>query len=123
MSLAGHSGIGYHRTKQSPSIGAATVDVEQRRRCGALSPIVHDHSHAHQRIANPPHERDISLFPASSRVLSAAPRIGGDDFARYIQMYSSAMAPLRHLATVTMRLPPSSSPTTQVHSPDPNRIG
>ena len=25
--------------------------------------------------------------------------------------------------TVTMRVPPSSSPTTQVHSPDPNRIG
>src|SRR5947209_19131368 len=42
---------------------------------------------------------------------------------RYDQMYSSAMAPSRHFATVTMRPPPSNSPTTQVHSPDPNLIG
>jgi hypothetical protein len=41
----------------------------------------------------------------------------------YIQMYSSAMAPSRHFATVTIRLPSSSSPTTQVQSPDPNRTG
>ena len=39
------------------------------------------------------------------------------------QMYSSAMAPLLHRATVTMRPPPSNSPTTHVHSPDPNLIG
>jgi hypothetical protein len=38
-------------------------------------------------------------------------------------MYSSAMAPSRHLATVTMRPPPSNSPMTQVQSPDPNAIG
>ena len=41
----------------------------------------------------------------------------------YIQMYSSAMAPSRHFATVTIRPPPSNSPTTHVHSPDPNPIG
>src|SRR5689334_5464839 len=34
-------------------------------------------------------------------------------------MYSSAIAPSFHRATVTMRPPPSNSPTTQVHSPDP----
>ena len=39
------------------------------------------------------------------------------------QMYSSAIAPSRHLATVTMRLPSSNSPMTQVHSPDPNAMG
>ena len=42
---------------------------------------------------------------------------------RQDQMYSSAIAPSRHLATVTMRPPPSNSPTTQVHSPDPNLSG
>jgi hypothetical protein len=41
----------------------------------------------------------------------------------YDQMYSSAIAPSRHLATVTMRPPPSNSPMTQVHSPEPNAIG
>ena len=39
------------------------------------------------------------------------------------QMYSSAIAPSLHRATVTMRPPPSNSPTTHVHSPDPNLIG
>jgi hypothetical protein len=38
-------------------------------------------------------------------------------------MYSSATAPSRHFATVTIRPPPSNSPTTQVHSPEPNLIG
>lgn len=38
-------------------------------------------------------------------------------------MYSSAIAPSRHLATVTMGLPSANSPTAQVHSPDPNVIG
>jgi len=38
-------------------------------------------------------------------------------------MYSSAMAPSRHFATVTIRLPSSNSPTTHVQSPDPNLIG
>ena len=38
-------------------------------------------------------------------------------------MYSSAMAPSRHLATVTIRAPLANSPTTHVHSPDPNLIG
>ena len=42
---------------------------------------------------------------------------------RYDQMYSSAIAPSRHLATVTIRPPPSNSPITHVHSPDPNAIG
>lgn len=41
----------------------------------------------------------------------------------YAQMYSSAMAPSCHLTTVTMRLPSSNSPMTQVHSPDPKAIG
>ena len=41
----------------------------------------------------------------------------------YAQMYSSAMAPSRHLATVTMRAPFSNSPMTHVHSPEPNLIG
>lgn len=41
----------------------------------------------------------------------------------YDQMYSSAIAPSRHFATVTMRPPPSNSPMTQVHSPDPKAIG
>ena len=31
--------------------------------------------------------------------------------------------PDKHLATVTIRPPPSNSPTTHVHSPDPNPIG
>jgi hypothetical protein len=39
------------------------------------------------------------------------------------QMYSSAIAPLLHRATVTMRPPASNSPTTHVHPPDPNLIG
>jgi hypothetical protein len=43
--------------------------------------------------------------------------------AGYAQMYSSAMAPSRHLATVTMRAPSSNSPTTHVHYPEPNLIG
>ena len=38
-------------------------------------------------------------------------------------MCSSAIAPSRHFATVTIRPPPANSPTTQVHSPDPNVIG
>jgi hypothetical protein len=38
-------------------------------------------------------------------------------------MYSSAIAPSRHLATVTIRPPPSNSPMTHVHSPDPKEIG
>jgi len=37
-------------------------------------------------------------------------------------MYSSAIAPSRHFATVTIR-PPSNSPTTHVQSPDPNLTG
>ena len=36
---------------------------------------------------------------------------------------TSAIAPSCHVATVTMRLPSSNSPMTQVHSPDPNLIG
>jgi hypothetical protein len=39
------------------------------------------------------------------------------------QMYSSAIAPFSHLATVTMRSPLPNSPTTHVHSPEPNLIG
>src|SRR5919107_3970851 len=46
-----------------------------------------------------------------------------DHVERYNQMYSSAMAPSRHFATVTIRPPPSNSPTTQVHPPDPKAIG
>jgi len=38
-------------------------------------------------------------------------------------MYSSAIAPSRHFATVTIRPPPSNSPTTHVQSPDPNLTG
>jgi hypothetical protein len=38
-------------------------------------------------------------------------------------MYFSAMAPLRHFAMVTIRRSPWNSPTTQVHSPEPNLIG
>jgi hypothetical protein len=41
----------------------------------------------------------------------------------YDQMYSSAIAPLCHLATVTIRPPLANSPTTQVHCADPNLIG
>jgi hypothetical protein len=41
----------------------------------------------------------------------------------YDQLYSSAIAPSFHLATVTIRSPLWNSPTTQVHSPDPNLIG
>src|SRR6266581_5570751 len=41
----------------------------------------------------------------------------------YNQTYSSAMAPSCHIANVTIRLPFSSSPTTQVQSPEPNPIG
>src|SRR4029077_1520156 len=33
------------------------------------------------------------------------------------------MAPSVHFATVTIRPPPSNSPTTHVHSPDPNPMG
>src|SRR5262245_33093344 len=33
------------------------------------------------------------------------------------------MAPSRHFATATIRLPSSNSPTTHVHSPDPKLIG
>src|SRR6476660_9119686 len=33
------------------------------------------------------------------------------------------MAPSVHFATVTIRAPPSNSPTTHVHSPDPNAMG
>ena len=42
---------------------------------------------------------------------------------RHDQMYSSAITPSRHLATVTMRPPPSNSPITHVHSPNPNAMG
>jgi hypothetical protein len=38
-------------------------------------------------------------------------------------MYSSAIAPSRHFATVTMRLPSANSPITQVQSPDPKAMG
>ena len=41
----------------------------------------------------------------------------------YTQMYSSAIAPSRHFATVTMRLPSANSPITQVQSPDPKAMG
>jgi hypothetical protein len=41
----------------------------------------------------------------------------------YSQTYSSVIAPSRHFATVTIRLPFSRTPTTQVQSPEPNRIG
>ena len=54
-----------------------------------------------------------------SRWASLQPQI----FGHYSQMYSSAMAPSCHLARGTIRLPFSSSPTTQVQSPEPNPIG
>ncbi len=41
----------------------------------------------------------------------------------YAQMYSSAMAPPLHFATVTIRAPLSNSPMTHVQSPDSNLIG
>ena len=64
---------------------------------------------------------DESEGPGSGRVrwASLQPPIVG----HYSQMYSSAMAPSCHLARVTIRLPFSSSPTTQVQSPEPNPIG
>lgn len=58
---------------------------------------------------------DKCLDPAAPR---ASPGI-----ERYSQMHSSAMAPSRHLATVTIRPPFSNSPTTHVQSPDPKLIG
>ena len=39
------------------------------------------------------------------------------------QMYSSAMAPSRHFATVTIRPPLSNTPITHVQSPDPKAMG
>ena len=45
-----------------------------------------------------------------------------DQHGRYIQMYSSAIAPSLHFATVTMR-PTANSPTAHVHSPDPKLMG
>jgi hypothetical protein len=41
----------------------------------------------------------------------------------FIQIYSSATAPSRQRATVTMRAPLSIAPTTQVHSPEAILIG
>jgi len=59
---------------------------------------------------------------------ASIPGASGDEIPRtrvrnQAQMYSSAMAPARHLATVTMRAPFSNSPMTHVHSPAPNLIG
>lgn len=47
----------------------------------------------------------------------------GRQIGGYAQMYSSAIAPSCHFATVTMRLPSANSPMTQVHSPDPKAMG
>src|SRR5258708_32817082 len=68
----------------------------------------------HRRGANQ------ALGPVRRR---AGPPISPGRDGRYSQMYSSAIAPSRHFATVTIRPPPSHSPTTQVHSPDPKPIG
>jgi hypothetical protein len=61
--------------------------------------------------------RELSshLWPPFQEIESASAAAGN---AGYIQMYSSAMAPSRHFATVTIRLPLSSSPMTHVHSPE-----
>ena len=60
----------------------------------------------------------LARFVGLVRLAAKVPALAG-----YAQMYSSAMAPSRHLATVTMRTPLSNSPTTHVHSPEPNLIG
>ena len=66
-------------------------------------------------------EGSIRRFPSIPGSGSWATfRTGGRSLA---QMYSSAIAPSRHLATVTMRLPSSNSPMAQVHSSDPKPIG
>lgn len=61
-------------------------------------------------------------FPANNSP-PAATSIHASRDDGYDQMYSSAMAPSRHLATVTMRAPFANSPMTHVQSPDPHLIG
>jgi hypothetical protein len=46
----------------------------------------------------------------------------GEGCARDPDVFLSDRA-VAHFATVTIRLPSSNSPTTQVHSPSPNAIG
>src|SRR5918996_5875361 len=70
---------------------------------------------------------DLVSDAVADRQFGDSPRRAAPTFAalrsRYNQMYSSTIAPSRHFATVTIRPPPSNSPTTHVHSPDPNLMG